>query len=125
GIRGAVGAILDPTAGRVNGVGLLRGMKPFLVSRGVSIFEGSPAIAIEEGRETKITTAAGEIRARAVVLATNAYGRQLGYFGAGILPLQSHVLATAPISDAQWQSIGWGNYDGFSDDRDRVAYGCR
>jgi gamma-glutamylputrescine oxidase len=124
-LRGAVGAILDPAAGRVNGVALVRGVKRLLVDRGVAVFERSPATAILEGREIRVTTPAGEVRAAALVLATNAYGTTLGYFRAGLLPLHSHVLATAPIPDGEWRSIGWGHYDGFSDDRDRIAYGCR
>jgi gamma-glutamylputrescine oxidase len=124
-IRGAMGAILDPAAGRVNGVGLLRGLRELLVERGVTIWEGTPAVAIEEGPEVRVATPKGEVRARALVLATNAYGTALGYFRSGILPLHSHVLATAPLSEAEWDRLGWGEYDGFSDDRDRVAYGSR
>ena len=43
----------------------------------------------------------------------------------GILPLHSHVLATAPLADETWRAIGCGAHDGFSDDLDRIAYGCR
>jgi gamma-glutamylputrescine oxidase len=124
-LRGVQGAILDPAAGRVNGIGLLRGLRKLLVERGVTICERTPAMSIEEGSEIRITTPEGEVRAKALVLATNAYGAALGYFRRGVLPLHSHVIATAPLSEAEWQSAGWGEYDGFSDDRDRVAYGSR
>jgi glycine/D-amino acid oxidase-like deaminating enzyme len=123
--RGAMGAVLDPAAGRVNGVGLLRGLRELLVERGVTIWERTPAVAIEDGPEVRVVTPKGEVRARALVLATNAYGTTLGYFQRGILPLHSHLLATARLSEAEWKRVGWGEYDGFSDDRDRVAYGCR
>ena len=124
-IRGAVGAILDPAAGRVNGVGLLRGLRQLLVERGVTIWEGTPAVRIEEGSAVRVETPKGEVRTRALVLATNAYGRALGYFRKGILPLHSHLLATAPLSESEWDAFGWGRCDGFSDDHDRVAFGCR
>jgi gamma-glutamylputrescine oxidase len=124
-LRGAAGGVLDPAAGRVNGVGLVRGLARVLVERGVAIFERSPATTIEEGSEIRVVTPQGEVRAKALVLATNAYGTRLGYFRAGVLPLHSHVLATAPISENDWRSVGWGEFDAFSDDRDRVAYGCR
>jgi glycine/D-amino acid oxidase-like deaminating enzyme len=35
------------------------------------------------------------------------------------------LLATAPLSETDWEKLGWGAYEGFSDDRDRVAFGCR
>jgi gamma-glutamylputrescine oxidase len=124
-LRGVEGAILDPAAGRVNGIGLLRGLRKLLVERGVTIWERTPALSIDEGSEIRVSTPEGEVRAKALVLATNVYGTALGYFRRGVLPLHSHVLATAPLSEAQWQSVGWGEHDGFSDDRDRVAYGCR
>jgi glycine/D-amino acid oxidase-like deaminating enzyme len=123
--RGAVGAILDPAAGRVNGVGLLRGLRRLLVGRGVTIWEGTPALRIEEGSEVRVVTPEGEVKTRALVLATNAYGPALGYCRKWILPLHSHVLATAPLSEFEWDAVGWGRYDGFSDDHDRVAFGCR
>src|SRR4029453_6142796 len=49
----------------------------------------------------------------------------LGFFRGGILPLHSHVLATEPLSDETWARIGWGAWDGFTDDLDRIAYACR
>jgi glycine/D-amino acid oxidase-like deaminating enzyme len=59
------------------------------------------------------------------VLATNAYTPTLGYFRSGILPLHSHVVATAPLSAETWRRLGWSPHDGFSDDRDRIGYGAR
>jgi glycine/D-amino acid oxidase-like deaminating enzyme len=67
----------------------------------------------------------GELRARSLVLATNAYTPSLGFFRRGILPLHSHALATAPLDDARWREIGWRGFDGLSDDLDRIAYACR
>ncbi|HEU4430830.1 MAG TPA: FAD-dependent oxidoreductase, partial [Myxococcota bacterium] len=33
--------------------------------------------------------------------------------------------ATAKLAEADWQRIGWGAWDGFSDDKDRIAYALR
>jgi glycine/D-amino acid oxidase-like deaminating enzyme len=65
------------------------------------------------------------VHARALVLATNAYTPALGFFRGGILPLHSHVLATQPLPDDVYSRIGWGRWDGFTDDLDRIAYACR
>jgi glycine/D-amino acid oxidase-like deaminating enzyme len=121
-IRGACGAILDPLAGRLNGFALLQAMRPALRDAGVVVHEHTRVVRVRPGREVVIETDGGEVRARAVVLATNAYTPALGFFRNGILPLHSHVLATAPLD---WSRVGWGDWDGFTDDLDRIAYACR
>lgn len=125
GVHGAYGAIRDPAAGRVNGVALLRGMRPVLEGQGVEIYEQTPAVSIEEGRAIRVRTPNAELRAGAVVLATNAYTPSLGYFREGIVPLHSHVVATDPLPDASWSKLGWDAHDVFADDMDRIAYGSR
>jgi glycine/D-amino acid oxidase-like deaminating enzyme len=125
GVAGACGAVRDPACGRVNAAALLRGLRPALLRQGVAVYEGTPVARVEEGRTLRLTTPGGEVRAGAVVLATNAYTPRLGYFRDRVLPLHSHVVATAPLSDERWTALGWGGHDGFADDRDRITFGCR
>lgn len=124
-LAGVVGAILDPLAGQANGLALLRGLRVPLAARGVAIHEDTPVVSIEEGTSIRIATRRGEVRAGAVVLATNAYSPALGYFRSGILPLHSHMVATDPLSAEDWRALGWGGADAFNDDLDRIAFGCR
>lgn len=124
-IQHACGAILDPLAGRLNGLALLQAMRPVLQRAGVTVCEDTPVQRVRPGAEVVLETSGGEVRARAIVLATNAYTPALGFFRRGILPLHSHVLATAPLADETWSRIGWGTWDGFSDDFDRIAFACR
>jgi glycine/D-amino acid oxidase-like deaminating enzyme len=125
GIRGVHGAVLDPLAGRLNGFALLQALRPALAAQGIALYEGSRVLRVEGGKQVALTTARGAVRARALVLATDGYTPALGLFRRSVLPLHSHVLATAPLSDADWQRIGWGAWDAFSDDRDRIAYATR
>jgi glycine/D-amino acid oxidase-like deaminating enzyme len=124
-LRGAHGAVADPTAARVNGAGLVRGLRPILLERGVAVYEHTAVERIEQATPLRLFTAGGEVRARAAVLATNAYTPALGYFRHQILPLHSHVVATAPLPAEDWRALGWGAWHGFADDLDRIAYGCR
>jgi gamma-glutamylputrescine oxidase len=80
--------------------------------------------SIEEGSTITLTTPRGAVRAKAIVLATNGYTPRLGYFGSGVFPLHSHMLATEPLTREQWKAIGWGRASGFADDLDRIAYGA-
>jgi gamma-glutamylputrescine oxidase len=117
--------VLDPLAGRMNAFALLEGLRPALAARGVTVHEDTPVLRIEEGRTIRVVTAHGEARAGAVVLATNGYTPSLGYFRRQVLPLHSHVMALGPLAPAAWAAIGWGEWDGFIDDLDRIAYAAR
>lgn len=125
GIAGAFGAVRNPLAGRLNGFALLQALRPVLLAEGIALHEGSRVTRIRGGRELALETARGEVRARSLVLATNGYTPALGFFRAGVLPLHSHVLATAPLAPEDWQRVGFRDWDSFSDDLDRVAYATR
>lgn len=122
GMRGVHGAVLDPGAAMVNCAAMLRGLRAPLLARGVAIHEDTPVLRVEPGDPVVLHSEHGSLRAAAVVVATNAYTPLLGLFTRGILPLHSHVVATAPIGDERWQQLGLA---GFADDLDRIAYGGR
>ncbi len=121
-LQGATGALLDPNAGQLDGVGYLRGLRQVLLDRGVDIYEGTPVLSVREGATCTLTTPGGQVSAKAIVLATNAYTPMLGYFKNGLFPLHSHVIATEPLSAERQAALGWGGVAGFSDDLDRIAY---
>jgi glycine/D-amino acid oxidase-like deaminating enzyme len=114
GVHGAHGGVRDPSAARVNGAAFLRGLRTVLVDQGVAVYEQTPVHKVEEGATIALHTPHGSVRAAAVVLATNAYTPALGYFADRILPLHSHVIATAPLSEALWSKLGWDAHHGFS-----------
>lgn len=116
------GAVLDPNAGQINGAQYVRGLRPVLVEQGVEVYENTPVINVQEGQEITLTTPHAEVRAKAIVLATNGYVGKLGYFKDAVFPLHSHVFATVPLTHEQQHEIGWLKYSGFSDDYDRISY---
>jgi len=122
GIAGVAGAVLDPNAGQINGAQFVRGLRPVLVEQGVHIYEQSPVISIEQGEVIRLRTPEGEVRAKAIVLATNGYTGKLGLFRDALFPLHSHVFATKALSKEEQADIGWHKYAGYSDDLDRIAY---
>jgi len=120
--RGVHGAVLDPTEGVLNGVDLIRAMRPLLVAQGVQIFESTPVLRVREGATVELETPGGAVRAPAIVLATSGYTPRLGYFRTGLLPVISHVIATAPVPPALLERTGLGRFAGFFDDRPRLSY---
>lgn len=121
-LEGVVGALFEEGTARLNGLDYVRAWRTLLLSRGLILHEHSPVLKIEEGRTVVVTTPKGEVRAPALVLATNAYTPKLGYFRNNIAPIHSYVLATEVLPPEVREKIGW-NIGGFSDDYDRIAYG--
>ena len=100
----------------------MRSLRPVLEAQGVTIYEQTPVLRVQEGGTMTLTTPLGEVQAKALVLATNGYTGKLGYFRDALFPLHSHVFATAPLSAAVQAELGWHGLDGFADDLDRISY---
>jgi glycine/D-amino acid oxidase-like deaminating enzyme len=121
--EGVVGALLDPTAGQLHGLELVRELARVLGDRGVRIYEHSPVERVEEGATHRVHTPRGEVRAKLLVLAVNGYAPRLGYFARELFALHSHCIATEPLSPERQAEVGWGNVAGAVDDLDRISYG--
>jgi len=109
------GAILNPAK-------LVLGMKRIAEEAGVEIRERTVVTRVTPGRTVLIDTELGEIRAPALVLATNAYSHKLGFFRNRVMPVAVFQIATEPLSPSQWESIGWHNRRGLSDGNPVFSY---
>lgn len=119
--QGVAGAVFDASEGVMNGVDLIRALRPLLVAQGVAIHEATPVLQVREGRTIELTTPGGTVRAGAIVLATNGYTPRLGYFRTGLLPVISHAIATDPLPPELLASA-FGSATAFADDKPRLAY---
>ncbi|MDJ0753100.1 MAG: FAD-dependent oxidoreductase [Ardenticatenaceae bacterium] len=122
GLNNIYGGLFDPSEGQLNGVQFIRGLRPILIEQGVEIYEHSPVLKIREGSTITLTTPEGEVKAKAILLATNGYTGKLGYFRKAYFPLHSHVFATSPLSQEQSSKLGWRGTAGFADDLNRISY---
>lgn len=123
-LEGARGAILDPRSGHLDGVAMLRAMRPVLSELGVDVYEDTPVVQIDPTKMIRVSTPDATVTADTLVLATGAFTPALGFFRDKLFPLQSLVVATAPQDHATWTEAGYPGDIGFSDDLDRIAYGC-
>jgi len=62
------------------------------------------------------------VRARQVLLATNAFPGLVAPIRRAVVPVYDHVLVTEPLSDAQWASLGWRHRQGLSDGGNQFHY---
>jgi glycine/D-amino acid oxidase-like deaminating enzyme len=105
------GGMLNTTGGHINPLALARGLADVAVRLGVRIHARSPVSGYSRfGQDWTVTAKAGSVRAKALVLATNAY---TGEFADGlmpsvateVIPVRSWQMSTTPISDNVRKSI--------------------
>jgi glycine/D-amino acid oxidase-like deaminating enzyme len=118
-IRGGVGALFSQHCGRVQPAKLVRGLAEAAERAGATIYEQTPALAIEPGR---VPTPAGEVKARWVVRATEAYTADLPGLHRVLAPVNSAMIATEPLSDQAWQELGWNGCETMLDGRHLYTY---
>ncbi len=117
------GAFYDPNCGQVHPGKLTALFKTAAESSGVAIYEGTPVMHVEEGERITLTTANGRtVRARSLVLATNAYTSKLGYLRDAVTPVFDYVGMTATLTEGRLEAIGWKKRIPFNDSRTEVFY---
>jgi len=89
--------------------------------RGVTVFEGSPMVALERSTPLAVRTARGRVRADRVVLAMNAWTGQVRELRRAFVIVSSDIVITEPVPDALQRS-GWDDGVSISDSRLMVHY---
>lgn len=113
----------DPNGGHVHPMKLVHVFKAAAENAGAEIYENTIVASIEEGREHLLHTTGGQtIKAKSLVLATNAFTSRMGFFRSSIVPIQEYVAITEPLSEWQLAEIGWRNRVPFNDSRTQVFY---
>jgi gamma-glutamylputrescine oxidase len=101
------GAFYDPHSGQLHPMKLVHALKSLAESSGATIFENTPVTHIAEGALLVISTLSGHsLRAKSLVLGTNAYSSRLGYFRSSVVPVHNYVGITPQLSEATLSQIG-------------------
>ncbi len=117
----------------LNPAGLVWGLAEVAERGGVRIHERSRVLSLaDEGDRVRleVVSEAAEsqeqvtttVRARKVLLATNAFPSPLHRVRPYIVPVWDHVLATEPLSATQRRSLGWAGGEGVSDAGNQFHY---
>lgn len=92
------GGLIDRRAAHCHPLNLCLGEARAAESLGVRIFEDAKAEEVVHGEIALVRTAKGVVRAKAVILAGNAYHRlEQKRLGGYMLPAQTFMIATAPL----------------------------
>lgn len=117
-------ATYETETGLLNPAKQVRELKRICLELGVQLYERTPAIDIQQSRTIKVITPKGSITSDKLVIATNGYSHTLS--GLNLkrqqLPVWTYQIITEPLSNEQWQSIGWQKRQAFEDNRHLVHY---
>ncbi|MET8520810.1 FAD-dependent oxidoreductase [Nocardioides sp. NPDC004968] len=120
-VHGAIGGLYYPTVARIHPAKLVDGLATAVEDAGVRIFERSPAVTVSPGR---LTTPTGSVEADHVLVCTEGYGGAL-LGKRQVIPINSSMIVTPPLSQDAWQHIGWENRECFSDAAHTFVYAQR
>jgi glycine/D-amino acid oxidase-like deaminating enzyme len=121
-LNGVVSAYHTPHCARVQPARLARGLADAVERLGVEIYEQTPVTEIAPGRAT---TRRGTVRAGIVLRATEGFTAALPGLRRRWLPMNSSMIATAPIPDDTWAQIGWQGCETLGDTAHGFFYAQR
>jgi glycine/D-amino acid oxidase-like deaminating enzyme len=103
---------VEPHGGILNPGKYVRGLRSAALEAGAELYEQSPVVRIDETKPSVVHTASGKVRARYVVIATNAFTPELGLLRSSGLRLQVQLFQTEPLTAAQREALGWPGREG-------------
>lgn len=102
------GALRLRVGGTIHPGRLVRGLARALERRGVRIHEGTEVLQTSTGMQPALATTGGTLRARrAVLLAGEAFLTGLPDYRRRLIPMASTIMLTAPLTERQWDQVGW------------------
>jgi glycine/D-amino acid oxidase-like deaminating enzyme len=117
-----LGATYTPHCARIHPARLARGLARAVERRGATIYEQTPVRSIAP---SLATTPGGQVRAEAVIRATEGFTPVLEGMRRDVIPVYSLVVATEPLPVAVWDEIGLDDSPTFTDHRHLIIYGQR
>jgi len=127
-VRGTLGAWHCPQYARLHPARLARGLARTVERLGGRIYEETEVTGVRPGgglTRPVLSTGRGDVRARTVVLAGEAYLTRLRPYRRSVLPAYSLIVLTEPLSDAQWAEIGWQGRECLASFRISIDYLAR
>ncbi|MGW1889882.1 NAD(P)/FAD-dependent oxidoreductase [Streptomyces sp. NPDC002004] len=121
-VAGAVGSTWTPHGARLHPVKLVKGLADAVEALGVTIHESTP---VTEIRPKHAVTPYGTVRAPYVLRCTEGFTASLKGQRRTWLPMNSSMIATEPLPDALWESIGWEGRETLGDMAHAYMYAQR
>ncbi len=121
-IHQPAGGIYTPHIARIQPARLVIGLAQTLRDMGVRIYEQTPVTGMAPGL---LTTPGGRVRAVHRLLALEGYSTGVSVTERRVLAVQSRIIATEPLDEQTWQTLGLANSEVFCDTSPLTTYGQR
>jgi glycine/D-amino acid oxidase-like deaminating enzyme len=119
-IDGAQGGFFMSHCAAIHPARLARGLAEVLEKKGVTLFERSPVTHVNGGH---VHTAAGQVRAETVLLATEGYTGSLSGIKRKLIPVHSTMIATEPLTETEIEATGLNHRCTWNNGKHLVTYG--
>jgi glycine/D-amino acid oxidase-like deaminating enzyme len=103
--------LFTPGTVLVHPVALARGLADALPEN-VRLYEHTPVTEVRYGSPHTLVTKNGSIKAPNLILATNAFAKEFGFFGNALLPVFTYGGMTRPLSEQEQSLLGGDPYWG-------------
>jgi glycine/D-amino acid oxidase-like deaminating enzyme len=121
-VTNTTASVYTPNCASIHPGRLVRGLARVVERQGATIYEQTPVKDFVSGVAPRLLTPAGEVRAGTLVLAGEAYLSQLPRLHRSLIPIYSLIVLSNPLTDAQWDKIGWQERECVSSSRYTVDY---
>ena len=122
-VRGCLGGIFIKHVATINPAKLARGLSDTVEALGVTIYENTKAHSFND---RVVVTDNGQIKANIIVPAVEGYWSGINSdLKNHTIPIISNLVATAPLTEEQWQEIGFDKRPAFRDSRRLHSYAHR
>lgn len=117
-----LGGWWEPRSGLLDPAKQVRELKRLALEAGAQVFEETPVLEIQRNLSFKLITPSGQLTAKKVIFATNAYSHLIPQLRRKQVPAFTHMVVTQPLNPDQLAVIGWANRQGIEDARNLVHY---
>ncbi|MGW7428992.1 NAD(P)/FAD-dependent oxidoreductase [Streptomyces sp. NPDC054861] len=121
-VTGAVGSSWTPHGARLHPAKLVKGLADTVEALGVTLHESTP---VTEIKPKHAVTPYGTVRAPYILRCTEGFTTSLAGQRRAWLPMNSSMIATEPLTDAQWDTIGWNGLETLGDMAHAYMYAQR
>lgn len=107
----------------VNPARLARGLKAAVERSGARVYEGTPVTSwTVEPRSLVLQTPVGSVAAERALIAGNAYATTWESTRETLLPFYTYICLTRPLTETEWERVGWEGREGAEDRRVGLHY---
>jgi len=117
-----MGGRRDPDTAIIDPAKMARGLKNAVQKLGVSVYERTPVTEYTPGDTVELVTPRARVRAKNVIVATNAFSMYLKVKHRYFVPMFTYIILTEPLGDKQYDELGWVGREGIEDERIFVHY---